>query len=311
MTKTIFNKSKKRKLPVSDTISEAFIKQLLLREEGVNLDFKSEMYKIYCGNIEGEKRHKGELIKDILALANRNVGYVGDTSYLIIGVGNQQDEDGNRELYNITNRLPEQKDLLTLINSHCDPPVEDLFCQSILIDNNTLWVLKIPPTRYLHETTKELWCKAVQGSDSDIRKKKQDGDARYSIRTAFIRSGESIRIATMKERVAIEKAKEKYFQEKKGISPVFFGILLGVLVGSPMLTNIGSLLGYNPTSMFFFGFILFGIFGGIMGHYINEFQNIWLDYHKYNAKQKLALIIISVIVIAIILFIYGRKALGY
>lgn len=92
------------------------VERFLQEQESVNLEFKQTMDRIYCGKEQGEAFHKGELIKDLLSLANRNVAYAGETSYLIIGAANDQDDNGYRvDLDRQTSRFePSQRSCLSL-----------------------------------------------------------------------------------------------------------------------------------------------------------------------------------------------------
>ena len=75
--------------------------ELLRQPEGLKLDFKSEFYKIDHPDNNVKKLHWDEFIKDILALANGNVGVAGQTAHLIIGVGDKLKADGTRDLYDV------------------------------------------------------------------------------------------------------------------------------------------------------------------------------------------------------------------
>jgi F0F1-type ATP synthase assembly protein I len=328
MAKTLFNKSKKQKLPVSDTISEEFIKQLLIRQEGVNLDFKREMYKISFKDYKNDhinidekdrkerikqeiKQQKGELIKDILSLANRNVANVADTSYLIVGAANQQDEDENRKLFSITYEIPESKDLLQLINYYCEPSLDNLYCNKITINGKLLWIVTIPPTRYLHETTQELWCKRVQGATNNSNNNVENTKPRYSIRTVFIRNGESIQVATMKERITIEEAKENFYKQSNSLNLSIFGFILGILIGSPMGVTNAKLTNTNPTIGFFVGMVIIGMLGAIIGYNIHQIQEIIFSFSSYKTWQKVLFILLFIMLFVWFIFVYGRMALGY
>ena len=59
------------------------LQQLIRQPEGLKLDFKRKFYDIDTDNQEGRERQWGELIKDILALANGNVNVVGGTGWTV------------------------------------------------------------------------------------------------------------------------------------------------------------------------------------------------------------------------------------
>ena len=64
-------------------IMPEFVLTLLAREEGSTLEFKRKPYAIYVEDAREKERQRGEMIKDLLALANGNAITAGDTVYLI------------------------------------------------------------------------------------------------------------------------------------------------------------------------------------------------------------------------------------
>jgi len=57
--------------------------------ENIKLDFKQKLHAIDHSNKKVRAEHWNELIKDILALANGNIGTASQTGYLIIGVADK------------------------------------------------------------------------------------------------------------------------------------------------------------------------------------------------------------------------------
>jgi hypothetical protein len=295
-----------------DLINSEMIKELLQQKEGVNLEFKQEMYQIFCKAEQGQNIHKGEMIKDILSLANRNVSYVGNTSYLIIGASDSILEDGNRKLFDITDRVPDQKELIQMVNSYCEPKLENLISGIVPIDGINLWVVAIPPTAHLHETIKGMNTQKNQdqSSSSDGSFMKDNEKPWYSSRTVFIRQGEHVRIATMQERMAIETAKIAYINQKSQIQPVIIGVILGAMIGSPLIANSAKLIGVNPTIMFFVGFVFFGLFGGILGNSISDIVNVFYHFSDYSFSKKILFIVIIVICLVVFFWSYSGMAFG-
>lgn len=288
------------------------VERLLQEQESVYLEFKQKMYQINCGKEQGEAIHKGELIKDVLSLANRNVAYIGKTSYLIIGASNDQDENGHREIFNITDSVPSKKDLIQLVNAYCEPPVENLESDTVVIEGKQLWVVAIPPTAHLHETTKGIMTEKNQDSTSEIHEliDKKTERPWYSARTAFIRQGEHVRVATMRERVAIEKAKVAYINQRRGLKPTLLGIILGAMIGSPLAVSVAKLTGQNPTIMFVFGMFFFGFFGGMVGNFIDDIVQTSMSFGEFSITKKILWILVLIFTLVVFVILYGRLALG-
>jgi hypothetical protein len=286
--------------------------RLLQEQESVTLEFKQTMYQIYCGKEQGEAFHKGELIKDLLSLANRNVAYVGETSYLIIGAANDQDDNGYREKFNITDRVPSKKELIQLVNVYCEPSLENLESDSVMIEGKQLWVVAIPPTAHLHETIKGVITEKNQDTTSDISEliDKKTERPWYSARTVFIRQGEHVRIATMKERVAIEKAKVNFMNRRRGIKPALLGIILGAMIGSPLAVSNAKLTGFNPTIMFFVGMVLFGFFGGMIGGFVDDIIQISTSFGEFSFGKKVLWVVTLLFISIVLIILYGRTAIG-
>ncbi len=60
--------------PPAQVITPEFLFTLLSKEEGPTLDFKRKPYLIYAEDKMVKDKQRGELIKDILALANKILG---------------------------------------------------------------------------------------------------------------------------------------------------------------------------------------------------------------------------------------------
>jgi hypothetical protein len=192
------------------------LRDLLSQQEGLKLDFKREFHldKTPPPGIDGQlwtkfvagQRH--EFIKDILALANGNVGTADQPGYLVIGAGDDkliQPPDG-RPLFDMRSLQISSPDLLQLINAACSPPLPDIQCENIELDGKILVVITIPPTPYVHETNQQL--RPIVGSIVDLT-----GSLRLrektpiTERTAFVRRREGIFPATKDERRALEADK--------------------------------------------------------------------------------------------------------
>jgi hypothetical protein len=192
---------------------------LLARDEGPILEFKVEIHHIDDENEKVRNQQKDEFIKDIIALANGNTVYAGETAYLVLGAENKKNEDGTRATLDVGNHRLTASRILDIVNSACDPKIEDLDCEELTINGKRLLLVTIQPTPYLHETTRIL-----RPSPKSV----------FSERTAFIRREQSIGIASQKERETIAQIKRFRFSEKRNPPGVPFGVLLGSFVGSVM-----------------------------------------------------------------------------
>lgn len=167
-------------------MNEAELRTLINQPENPKLEFKREFYQIHHKDQQVRKQQWGELIKDILALANGNVGFAGKAGYLVIGV------DEQRNLYNCTYTPINKQQILQKVNNYCHPPLPDLQVESVSIDGKKLIVIIIPPTPHLHETTQE-----IQTSNKRV----------FPAHITFVREGDSIVTASEAVREAIKKEK--------------------------------------------------------------------------------------------------------
>jgi hypothetical protein len=195
-----------------------FLNNLLAKDESPTLDFKRKPYQIYSEDGVVKEKQRGEMIKDILALANGNSVVAGDTAYLVIGADDKKKPDGTRALFDAGNHRLTPRNILDILNPACEPALEDIFCDEVQIDGKRILVITITPTPYLHETTRRL----------------ETSDSFFSERTAFVRHNETVRVASARERDAIGQIKRFRFGERRNPPGVPFGILLGGAVGGIM-----------------------------------------------------------------------------
>lgn len=230
------------------TMKTSTLRYLLSLEENPKLEFKSAWYKIYDADPETKKRQKHELIKDILALTNGSVATPGDIGYLIIGPGDSLYENGTRSLTDLRGvKLPAADEVLELVNPFCSPAIDNIQCERVEFNKTVLFVISIPPSPHLHETTRPLECS------------KQT----FSKHVTLIRHNSDIEIASAKERDAIIQAKSRYFFEKahassaqlvslvvgsgfgmSGIKDVTDDWLLNQTIGAIIGSSIGYVSGY-------------------------------------------------------------------
>jgi hypothetical protein len=204
--------------PSTQIVTPEFLFTLLSKEESPTLDFKRKPYLIYAKDKTVKDKQRGELIKDILALANGNSIVAGDTAYLVIGADDKKKKDGIRTLFDVGDHRLNPRNILDIVNPACEPALEDVFCDEVEIEGKRLLVITINPTRYLHETTRRL----------------ETSDSFFSERTVFVRHNEGTEVASAKERDTISQIKRFRFGERRNPPGVPFGILLGGTVGGIM-----------------------------------------------------------------------------
>lgn len=204
--------------PPTQIITPDFVFLLLSKDEGPSLDFKRKPYLIYAEDKTVKNKQRGELIKDILALANGNSIVAGDTAYLVIGADNKKKEDETRTLFDVGDHRLTPRNILDIVNPACEPALEDIFCDEVDIEGKRLLIITISPTPYLHETTRRL----------------ETSDSFFSERTVFVRHNEGTEIASAKERDTISQIKRFRFGERRNPPGIPFGVLLGGFIGGSM-----------------------------------------------------------------------------
>ncbi len=189
------------------------LRLLLRKPEGLKLDFKRE-YKLNAEPPTGTNKQKwkqysdgqwDEFIKDILALTNGNVGTAHQAGQLVIGAGDELLPDGIRPLYDSKDLRLTRRQVLEKVNSACAPPIPDLQCDAVELDGKTLWVITIPPSPHVHETTREL--RTTKGEFDDSGQLRHVQDKPITKSTVFIRRNDGIYPATEAERQALRNDK--------------------------------------------------------------------------------------------------------
>ena len=169
------------------------IEELLKQPEGLKFDFKVILHIVECTDKSKQDGFKSEFARDILALANGNIGTAGQTAYLIVGTADKLDSDRKRKLQDSSHIRLTNKEILQKINSCCRPPIPDIQTEFVDVLGTKLFVICIPPTPYLHETTQDL---------------KLPNGKIHPKNTVFIRHGEEIDCASIAEIDAIRLEKD-------------------------------------------------------------------------------------------------------
>lgn len=194
---------------------------LLTQPESATLEFKRKPYNLDSDNAETKKRQRDELIKDILSLANGSPTTVGDKAYLIIGADDKCQADDNRQLFDVAPDSLTKQRILSLVNPACQPRLQDIECEPVVVEGKRLLIITIWPTPYLHETTRDL---TTSGGN-------------FSKYTVFTRHDENSEVASQREREAIYKLKQFHFADTRKVSPAKFGAVLGGIVGGAMAST--------------------------------------------------------------------------
>ena len=169
------------------------IEDLLKQPEGLKFDFKVTLHIAECTDKSKQDGFRSEFIRDILALANGNIGTAGQPAYLIVGAADKLDSDRKRKLQDSSHIRVTSKEILQKINSCCRLPIPDIQTEFVDVLGKQLFVICIPPTPYLHETTQDL---------------KLPNGKIYPRNSIFVRHGEEIDYASIAEIDAIRLEKE-------------------------------------------------------------------------------------------------------
>lgn len=126
------------------------LQQLLRKPENPKLEFKREWYS---GPEKLDDKGWGEFLKDIIVLANGNVGFVGQTAYLIIGADDSDPLPGEtRKTFHVAavgmlSQLQQLRDTaLRKLRNVCSPSIPALSLEFVEFEpNKNLLVIEIPP----------------------------------------------------------------------------------------------------------------------------------------------------------------------
>lgn len=261
------------------------LSQLLLEQEGPTVEFKRHWYQIDAESQQVKNHQRDELIKDVLALANGSVATAGEPAYLIIGAGDRIGDSG-RELYDVQGFPADVgQRVLQLVSSACSPALSNVTSELVTIEGRNLGVITIHPTPHIHETTRVL--KTSSGT--------------YSQHVAFIRSGDTIQLASASERVALLRRKERRFREYRNVPPILYGAVLGAAIGAMAALTYAaqqhSDVGPRLAAMLA-GATVFGFMGWIAGLTYRQVSDIFRDWHRITPVGRLLVLAILLGLIA-------------
>ena len=261
--------------------------QLLFCGESATLEFKRELYKINSDDDKSKRRERDELIKDILALANGNAYTAGESGYLVVGAEDKFEVGSSRKLYDVSDAMPTADDLLQIVNAACEPRIRSLTCQPFEIEGSRLFVIVVPFSPYLHETTRKL----------------NTPGGTYSEHVVFIRQESSIRLASAREREVIQRVKRIRAEDKRTASPMWVGAGVGSIIGGPVTARVAEMQNRDPQIGWWVGTIFFGILGGFFGQTYRNLVQIQVDWGRLNLLQKTITVLLGAVTgLAVIVF---------
>ncbi|MEA5497042.1 NB-ARC domain-containing protein [Limnoraphis robusta Tam1] len=179
------------------------LKKLLADVENPKLEFKSSWY---CGADKLDDKGWGEFLKDIIALANGNVGYTGQTAYLIIGASNKDpDPDQLRETFHVNDSgmlsdLQMLRDTtLRKLRQACSPSPSDIKMYFFeLEDNKNLLIIEIFPPVDVVKLDRDLNTRGI----------------RFKKGTVLIRVGQDVEVADPTEISALKQEYDLRYQKE-------------------------------------------------------------------------------------------------
>lgn len=253
------------------------------------LDFKRKL-KLYGAEGKLNTEERDELIKDILGLANGNSRIIRKTKYLIIGADDQEfTADGLRVLHNVDYQVPTQSDIHKWVNGACTPAVVGIECDFAEKDNNKLYIITIPPTFDLHETTHELKAKGY-----------------HSKHTVFMRQGEHTVPASVRDGIAIQQLKLLHRQETLNPPTITFGALIGAFMAWYFWNagfNASKSTAENQLLANLIGPVILALVGGFLGGsagwIYREFKTLQYDWRYWPTRQKILTLLYVVVVVLI------------
>ncbi len=184
------------------------LQQLLAHDENPKLEFKREWYST---SDKLDDKGWGEFLKDVIALANGNIGHAGKPAYLIIGVSDQPLPQSNlREISHVTaigmlSQLQTLRDItLRKLRETCSPSLPDINFEFISFEQGKdLLVITIPSPAGILKLDRDLNTRGM----------------RFRKGTIFIRVGQDINVADPTEILALQREYGNAENLSKSIPP--------------------------------------------------------------------------------------------
>jgi hypothetical protein len=150
----------------------------------------------------GNNKHKDELAKDVMSLANTAGRNREDYAHLVIGAGDKLKPDGSRDYDDVRSHGYSRKSILDTVNARCHPALPDLSYSVVEVDSNYYGVIEIPPSPFMHELSRDL-----DGTSGSWRKG-----------NVPIRRGDEVAPANFQEMTLLRQEKENW--GKPAVSPL-------------------------------------------------------------------------------------------
>jgi hypothetical protein len=161
----------------------------------------------------------------------------------------------------------------------------------------SLLVITIPPTEYIHETTKEL----------------KTPKRTFTEHTVFMRRDESIVIASASDRAVLRRAKQKFFDEREDVPPTKFGAGLGALLLAPItLEKPKKELGYGPAGQLYaiiLGGLIGALVGGMVGNGYKDYRHVAREWPVLSPEQRTIFVSVTAVIATLVMTIW-RKLFG-
>ncbi len=177
------------------------ISALLNKEESPTLEFKRQWYWDDLTPQEDMSDKWGELIKDIISLANGYINHVGEHRYLIIGFSEEEKKVFNIEfdkIKQLKNLTRFKKTLIEKIEDYTKPALLGIDIETVCVDPNKLLVFEIPCPTSLIELKKGLKTKTRYLDEGIVLVRK--GQKTDEIRSATPDEIESLKMEFLKYR---------------------------------------------------------------------------------------------------------------
>ena len=274
-------------------MDEKLLKKLLHeRQEQDWFDFKGKL-KLYQADGKLVDRQRDELLKDILGLANGNSRIVRKTKYLIIGADDKKfDENGMRILYDVDYAVPSQSDLAKWLKDACSPAVVGLDCEKVTFQEHNLFIISIPPTFDLHETTRELIT----------------SNATFQKYTVFMRQDEHTVPASVRDGLTIQQLKHLFRQEIANPPSIWVGTITGGIVAFILSKTLAESLQTTPRiSEAFARTIVTGVgilFGNQIGWYAKLFNETRYDWRYMDTSTRIRFVLGLLVLVIVLFFIF-------
>lgn len=163
---------------------------LAQRDETTRLEFKLKY--VLAG--PGSSKHKDELAKDIMALANTAGRAQNDVAHLLLGADDKLKSDGTRDREDVRSSGYNRKTFLDIVNARSSPPLPDLNYTEVEVEGNYYGVIEVPPSAFMHQLSRGL--DATSGS--------------WRKGMVPIRRGDEVAAATFEEMQLLKAEKDRW-----------------------------------------------------------------------------------------------------